>query len=291
LGCLKLTYQNNTELKIISNKKELTLNKSDNKGYSSYLFGFNGKEMEDGIGDGYDFGARIYDARLGRWLAVDPLQMKYPELSSYNFVANSPLLFIDPDGKKIKIPKTANRKAILKMINSKALGLYAINEEGYLFIKRKSGDEEKYSKYYQGQLVKAMTSEKTITIHIAQEYTLSFEEGNASEIFDVDKSNGGGVTIPDEPGEDNTVVISGNPNLTINDQEEKDLDYQAADILQHELLGHAIPILIEEEDTGNAVDNENKARKEQKIPLRSREEDHPEYSVNEEPTSVEKNKK
>ena len=45
------------------------------RGYSAgkYRFGFNGKE-EDGetVADAYDFGARIYDARLGRWLAVDP---------------------------------------------------------------------------------------------------------------------------------------------------------------------------------------------------------------------------
>lgn len=57
----------------------------------------------NGIGNAYDFGARIYDGRLGRWMALDPLMIKYSYLSPYNFVANSPIIYIDPDGKKIVI--------------------------------------------------------------------------------------------------------------------------------------------------------------------------------------------
>jgi len=64
-----------------------------------YRYGFNGMEGDDeikGQGNSYDFGARMYDARIGRWLSLDPLASKYPFLSDYNFVANSPLQFIDP---------------------------------------------------------------------------------------------------------------------------------------------------------------------------------------------------
>jgi len=38
---------------------------------NSYKYGFNGKEKDDevkGNGNSYDFGARIYDPRIGRWL-------------------------------------------------------------------------------------------------------------------------------------------------------------------------------------------------------------------------------
>lgn len=66
---------------------------------AAYRYGFNGKEEEtDGTADNYDFGARIYDGRLGRWLAVDPLANSYPAFSPCNFVLNNPLNFIDPDG-------------------------------------------------------------------------------------------------------------------------------------------------------------------------------------------------
>ena len=69
------------------------------KGYS---YAFNGMEKDDEHTQGkYDFGARIYDSRLGRWLAIDPLSMKYTSLNPYNFVANSPLLYVDKDGKEI----------------------------------------------------------------------------------------------------------------------------------------------------------------------------------------------
>ncbi len=71
-----------------------------------YRYGFNGKEKDNevkGDGNSLDFGARIYDARLGRWLSLDPLQAKYPSFTPYSFVNNSPTFCIDPDGRKIVI--------------------------------------------------------------------------------------------------------------------------------------------------------------------------------------------
>ena len=72
----------------------------------AYRYGFNGMERDDNVkgrGNSYDFGARLYDPRVGRWLSIDPLAMKYPDLSPYNFVANSPILFVDTDGEVIII--------------------------------------------------------------------------------------------------------------------------------------------------------------------------------------------
>ncbi|MDP2176236.1 MAG: RHS repeat-associated core domain-containing protein [Bacteroidota bacterium] len=71
-----------------------------------YKYGFNGKEKDNetyGEGNAYDFGARIYDSRLGRWLSLDPMAIKYPEMSPFIFVGNMPIIAIDPDGKIIKI--------------------------------------------------------------------------------------------------------------------------------------------------------------------------------------------
>lgn len=66
-----------------------------------YRYGFNGMELDNevkGIGNSLDFGARIYDARIGRWLSIDPLWKKYSEISAYAFSKNNPILFIDGDG-------------------------------------------------------------------------------------------------------------------------------------------------------------------------------------------------
>jgi len=66
-----------------------------------YRYGFQGHEKDDeikGQGNSLDFGSRIYDSRLGRWLSLDPLASKYPNLSPYNYTANNPVLYIDIDG-------------------------------------------------------------------------------------------------------------------------------------------------------------------------------------------------
>lgn len=99
-----------------------------------YRYGFNGMEKDDevkGSGNSLDFGARIYDSRLGRWLSVDGLAKKYPHLSPYNFVANSPLRFIDPDGNEI-VPAeglTANEltrvRTALKLVSEKMPEFYS----------------------------------------------------------------------------------------------------------------------------------------------------------------------
>jgi RHS repeat-associated protein len=51
-----------------------------------------------GDGNQIDYGNRIYDPRLGRFLSVDPLQKKFPALSSYQFSGNNPIATIDLDG-------------------------------------------------------------------------------------------------------------------------------------------------------------------------------------------------
>ena len=66
-----------------------------------YRYGFNGMERDDevkGSGNSMDFGARIYDSRVGRWLSTDALGAKYPGTSPYGFVRNNPVWRIDPDG-------------------------------------------------------------------------------------------------------------------------------------------------------------------------------------------------
>jgi RHS repeat-associated protein len=66
-----------------------------------YRFGFNGKERDnETFTDAYDFGARILDTRLGRWLAVDPLHSKYESYSAYHFGYNNPIITIDFDGRE-----------------------------------------------------------------------------------------------------------------------------------------------------------------------------------------------
>jgi RHS repeat-associated protein len=67
-----------------------------------YRFSFNGKEKDiEGMGGGgstYDYGFRIYNAQLGRFLSVDPLTKSYPWNSTYAFAENDVISCIDLDG-------------------------------------------------------------------------------------------------------------------------------------------------------------------------------------------------
>jgi RHS repeat-associated protein len=60
---------------------------------------FNGKELDEETGL-YYYHARYYDPRLSVWLSVDPLAEKFPNISSYVYCSNNPVMRIDPDGKK-----------------------------------------------------------------------------------------------------------------------------------------------------------------------------------------------
>ncbi len=69
---------------------------------AEYRYGFNGKEKDDegefGSITNYDYGFRIYNPAIGKFLSMDPLTYSYPELTPYQFASNTPIWAADLDG-------------------------------------------------------------------------------------------------------------------------------------------------------------------------------------------------
>src|SRR5690606_19542723 len=67
---------------------------------SDNRYRYNGKEEQTVGNVGFlDYGARMYDAAIGRWHSVDPMGEGRPGVTVYNFTWNNPILNIDPDGR------------------------------------------------------------------------------------------------------------------------------------------------------------------------------------------------
>lgn len=84
---------------------ELPSRKYQNTPYAetnAYRYKFNGKELDKSDEFGslthYDYGFRIYNPSIGRFLSVDPLTKDYSYYSPYQFAGNSPIQAIDIDG-------------------------------------------------------------------------------------------------------------------------------------------------------------------------------------------------
>lgn len=73
---------------------------------TKYRYGFNGKENDNeikGEGNQQDYGLRIYDPRLGKFLSVDPLTKEYPWNSTYAYAENDVIRCMDLDGGEKKL--------------------------------------------------------------------------------------------------------------------------------------------------------------------------------------------
>ena len=88
----------------------------------------NAKEFDEETGL-YYYGSRYYNPRFSFWLSTDPIEEKYPNITSYCYVASNPVKFIDPDGNDIVISGKENTSITLTTdlidikVNAASLGI------------------------------------------------------------------------------------------------------------------------------------------------------------------------
>ena len=72
---------------------------------------YNGKELDTKKGlNWYDYGARHYDAAIGRFTTVDVMAEKHYEVHPYAYCGNSPVVRIDPDGNDWRVQTRYDRE-------------------------------------------------------------------------------------------------------------------------------------------------------------------------------------
>jgi RHS repeat-associated protein len=141
MGCLKL--ERNTLLRIAHTSN------SERSGEAKYHAGlykykYNGKELQDELGlNMYDYGARNYDPALGRWMNMDPMAEKYFGASPYNYVLNSPVNSIDPDGMDVYLLTESGKTILaLKEKDKKTDTMYAVSNSSITDITSPTGTRE-----------------------------------------------------------------------------------------------------------------------------------------------------
>ena len=82
---------------------------------SSQPYKYNGKELDRMHGlDWYDYGARHYDAVLGRFTTMDPMAEKYYGVSTYAYCESNPIFYVDPTGMELEGPDFPMTRAYLR---------------------------------------------------------------------------------------------------------------------------------------------------------------------------------
>jgi RHS repeat-associated protein len=143
-----------------------------------------------GEGNSYDFGARMYDARIGRWMSVDPLAANYAGVSSYGFGLNNPVLFIDPDGAKV-IAKTQEAQKIIRMSLTPQESKYLkFNRKGV--VKRRKLNRGMRRMNNEGGnyiALQTLATEKEIhEVIVSNHHEANYRDNGTTETYDIDLS-------------------------------------------------------------------------------------------------------
>ena len=154
---------------------------------------YNGKELNTDLDlNWHDYGARWYDASIGRWNAVDPLAEDYFSNTGYSYVVNNPFIFIDPDGAKIDVSSLLNSDeesdnnldGLFTLVNliddlSSITGLNIEYREGLLVIGRSqsSTDGKSYSSKARDYLQKLIDDPAIIKVKLSKNSTRAERNG------------------------------------------------------------------------------------------------------------------
>ena len=183
---------------------------------------------------------------------------------------------MDPDGGRIKLNGTTdNIMTLLTYLNKYSYYKYAIDENGYLY---KFGEMRNgfygigKSILYSSYIDAGIESDLDINIYLGNDYS-EINEFAPIITKNIRAFANGGITTERNPGKCIDVMIAPGDNFIITFQGGKiSKTKTSAEVLIHEITGHAIPIAIKK--PGNSITNENAVREELHLRPREMENEH-----------------
>lgn len=208
---------------------------------------YNGKELQDELDlNFYDFGGRNYDFVIGRWVNVDPLADKYPNMSPYVYCANNPVIFLDPDGRDFAI-QYIDDKGKSQIYNFNGTGANMPNNK---FVKDFVTAYNYNVGNGGGKSLKAIAENKYATVSVQQQ---SLNGNYASDTYSKQEGSFG----------DKYNVVSWNPNLGM--ETTNGYFLSPATVLEHE-ASHALGALMNiQEDTNYGSDPQYDSQEERRV--------------------------
>jgi RHS repeat-associated protein len=155
---------------------------------NKYLFG--GKLLDNDFGlNWYDFGGRgNYDPALGRFHSLDRFAEKYYNLSSYQYCANNPMLYVDINGDSIKVTQDAIETILYGLKNGERLNIQVNN--GMIDPESIKDQTEQSDDLFLKDLYEIASNEKTVEMSVAPSHKYKNRNGeikDSNKDFDLTK--------------------------------------------------------------------------------------------------------
>jgi RHS repeat-associated protein len=218
---------------------------------------------------------RFFDPVLGRFMSTDPMGTDRGtgwNFNRYNYSANNPYRFVDPDGRRIESKDKNERERIAGLFNDYGENTYGFNAKGHLVVTSVSTTPNRYD----NMILSVINDKKLLMVDISPTIKgrdLRMEHGNAAT--SIITHNGGkegvlltltGYPLRNDPYTGERLrYADGSPSFDT-----------AADLLLHEFAGHGVPLFFRGKAAGseNAIDHDNAVRAQLNLRLRPADPEH-----------------